>query len=156
MARNKHPLIEQFGLTPHPEGGFFRQIYQADAQVRSPVHGLPRPTVTHIYFLLLQGQVSRFHQVLHDEIWNHYAGAPLRLFQLHQQQLHEQRLGGAGDDYATVVPAGYYQAAESTGEFTFVGCTVAPGFDFADFSFIEEPSLSQWLQVAHPDMVRFL
>ena len=87
-----HPLVNKLGLEPHPEGGYYRQIYRSATQVSSPKHGLPRPAVTHIYFLLLKGQVSRFHRVLHDEIWNHYDGAPLTLYQLHQQQLHENAL----------------------------------------------------------------
>jgi len=151
-----HPLVKKHGLVPHPEGGFYKQIYRANAHVSSPYHGQPRPAVTHIYFLLLKGQVSRFHRVLHDEIWNHYEGAPLRLFQLHQQQLWEQRIGGKEDEYACVVEAGRYQAAESMGDYSLVGCSVAPGFDFADFSFIEEPSMKHWIEVSHPDMYRFV
>lgn len=151
-----HPLVDKLGLAPHPEGGFFRQIYQSKMDVTSPAHGLIRPAVTHIYFLLLKGQVSRFHRVLHDEIWNHYEGAPLTLYQLHQQQLHEKRLGGPDDEKAAIIPAGQYQAAQSTGEYSLVGCSVAPGFDFADFSFIDEPSMSHWLEVAYPEMVKFL
>ena len=112
--------------------------------------------MTHIYFLLLKGQVSRFHRVWHDEVWNVYEGAPLHLFQLQQQQLKEQRIGRNESDYASVVPAGVYQAAESAGDYTLAGCTVAPGFDFADFSFIDEPCLAQWIQIAHPHMARFL
>ena len=87
MARSPHPLIDKLQLEPHPEGGYYRRVFESDKQVRSPVHQLPRPAMTHIYFLLLEGQVSRFHRVLHDEIWNHYAGAPLRLYHIHQQQL---------------------------------------------------------------------
>lgn len=151
-----HELIDQMQLEPHPEGGFYRQIFKSDKQVNSPAHGLGRPAMTHIYFLLLEGQVSRFHRVLHDEVWNHYEGAPLRLYHIHQQQLREQRIGGREHGYAAVIPAGNFQAAETTGEYTLVGCSVAPGFDFADFSFIEEPSLKQWIEIAHPDMSRFI
>lgn len=152
----RHPLIDKLDLQPHPEGGYYRQIFSSSHQVRSHSHGEARPAVTHIYFLLLEGQVSRFHRVLHDEIWNHYEGAPLRLYQIQQQHLKEERIGGDEDEYASVVPAGYYQAAESTGEYSLVGCSVAPGFDFADFSFIDEPSLSAWIEVAHPEMMRFI
>jgi len=151
-----HPLIKKLDLTPHPEGGYYRQVFQSESTVNSPHHRLMRPALTHIYFLLLKGQVSRFHRVLHDEVWNHYEGAPLRLYQLHQQQLWEQHLGGQDDDYVGIVQAGHFQAAESMGDYTLVGCTVAPGFDFADFSFIEEPSLKHWLEVSHPDMKRFI
>lgn len=157
LARSRqHPLIEQLQMEPHPEGGYFRQIFQSSKQVTSPSHGQPRPAMTHIYFLLLAGQFSRFHRVLHDEVWNFYEGAPLRLYQIHQQQLREQRIGDAAHGYAAIVPAGNFQAAETTGEYTLVGCSVAPGFDFADFSFIEEPCLKQWIEVAHPDMAKFI
>lgn len=151
-----HPLVKKLDLLPHPEGGYFRQVYCSEDVVCSPQHNLERPSMTHIYYLLLKGQVSRFHRVLHDEVWNHYAGAPLRLFHLHQQQLTEQRLGADHFEFAGVVRAGHYQAAESMGDYTLVGCSVAPGFDFADFSFIEEPSMKQWLEVSHPDMLRFV
>ena len=151
-----HPLIEKLRLEPHPEGGYYRQIYRSTTEVKSPKHGLARPAVTHIYFLLLKGQVSRFHRVLHDEIWNHYSGAPLTLYQLHQQQLHEKRIGGEDNDMAAIVPGGHFQAAETTGDYSLVGCSVAPGFDFADFSFIDEPSLRQWIELAHPHLNKCL
>lgn len=151
-----HPLITKLGLEPHPEGGYYRQIYRSTSEVISPKHGLARPAVTHIYFLLLKGQVSRFHRVLHDEIWNHYAGAPLTLFQLHQQQLHEKRIGGENNEMASIVPGGHFQAAETTGDYSLVGCSVAPGFDFADFSFIDEPCVRQWIELAHPHLRKFI
>ncbi|MEG3765856.1 cupin domain-containing protein [Alteromonas sp. 14N.309.X.WAT.G.H12] len=156
MSRVLHPLIEKLQLQPHPEGGYYRQVHCSEQVVNSPVHNISRPAITHIYFLLLAGEVSRFHRVLHDEVWSHYAGAPIRLYHIHQQQLREQRLGGGSHDYAAVIPAGDFQAAESTGEYSLVGCSVAPGFDFADFSFIDEPALKQWIEIAHPDMTKFL
>lgn len=154
--KSPHPLIDTLNLSPHPEGGFYRQIYESERQVTSPVHGQPRQAMTHIYFLLLAGQVSRFHRCLHDEVWNHYAGAPLRLYQLHQQHLTETHIGSATGEFASVVPGGHYQAAETSGDYTLVGCTVAPGFDFADFCFIDEPCLIEWIKVAHPDMEKFI
>ncbi|GGW83809.1 cupin domain-containing protein [Alteromonas halophila] len=154
--KSPHPLIDTLNLTPHPEGGFYREIYQSPQQVTSPAHGQVRQAVTHIYYLLLAGQISRFHRCIHDEIWNHYAGAPLRLYDLHQQQLTETHIGSTTGAFAHVVPGGHFQAAESTGDYSLVGCTVAPGFDFADFSFIDEPCLAEWIKVAHPDMARFL
>ncbi len=154
--KSPHPLIDSLKLTPHPEGGFYREIYQSDMQVSSPVTGKVRRAVSHIYFLLLKGQVSRFHCCTHDEVWNFYAGAPLRMYQLNQQQLTEAHIGTSEDGYVNIVPGGYYQAAESSGDYSLVGCSVAPGFDFADFSFIDEPCLAEWIKVAHPDMQRFL
>ena len=151
-----HPLVKKYNLAPHPEGGFYRQIFRSDHEINSFVHAEPRPAMTHIYFLLLKGQVSRFHRVLHDEVWNHYEGAPLQLYQLDRQQLWERRIGGESNEYSEVVKAGNFQAAQSMGEYSLVGCTVAPGFNFADFSFIEEPAMKQWLGVAHPDLSRFV
>jgi len=89
-----HPLVKKYNLAPHPEGGFYRQVFRSENETKSFVHNASRPALTHIYFLLLKGQVSRFHRVLHDEVWNHYEGAPLQLFQLEKQQLWERRIGG--------------------------------------------------------------
>lgn len=105
---------------------------------------------------MLKGQVSRFHRVLHDEVWNHYEGAPLQLFQLENQQIWERHIGGQNNEYAEVVKAGNFQAAATMGDYSLVGCSVAPGFDFEDFSFIEEPSIQEWIKVAHPDLTRFI
>lgn len=135
-------LIEHHQLQAHPEGGWYREIYRADQDVISPVTGEPRSAFTHIYFLLERGQVSRFHKVLHGETWNFYAGAPLRLitFGGDPGQVMETQLGGEviDTDYVAIVEPGHYQAAESTGDFSFVGCSVAPGFDFADFNFLKD------------------
>ena len=135
-------LIEHHQLQPHPEGGWYREIYRANQNVVSPVNGEGRSAFTHIYFLLERGQLSRFHKVLHGETWNFYAGAPLRLitFGADPDQVIETQLGGAGagTDYVSIVEPGHYQAAESTGDFSLVGCSVAPGFDFADFSFLKD------------------
>ncbi|AGP84203.1 cupin domain-containing protein [Alteromonas mediterranea] len=151
-----HPLIKKYNLEPHPEGGFYRQVFRSENKTTSYFHGASRPALTHIYFLLLKGQVSRFHRVLHDEVWNHYEGAPLQLFQIQKQQLWERRIGGDNNDYVEVVEAGNFQGAATMGDYSLVGCTVAPGFDFEDFSFIEEPSMKEWIKVAHPDLTRFI
>ena len=91
-------LIDLLGLEPHPEGGWYREIYRAEQSVASPATGDQRSAFTHIYFLLERGQVSRFHKVLHGEIWNFYAGAPLRLitFSADPSQVTETQLGGEG------------------------------------------------------------
>lgn len=146
-------LIEQHRLEPHPEGGWYRETYRADQEVGSPVTGTVRSAFTHIYFLLEREQVSRFHKVLHGEIWNFYAGDPLRLitFDKDPNQATVTRLGGGGAavSYASIVEPGHYQAAESEGEFSLVGCSVAPGFDFADFSFLQDGEAA--LAAAVPD-----
>lgn len=131
-------LIAKYDLTPHPEGGWYKETYRCDTKVKSPVNGETRNSVTQIYFLLTEGDVSRFHKVEHDEIWHFYEGAPLRLLDLQHNHCDEIFLGRENGKYHHVIPGGRYQAAESTGEFTLVGCTVAPGFDFDDFQFLKD------------------
>lgn len=131
-------LIETYGLIPHPEGGYYREIYRSDLTVRSDRAKESRAAATHIYFLLGRGQVSRFHRVIHDEIWHLYQGDPLNLIYYDGTAVTARTIGPGQEDYAAVVPGNTWQAAESTGDFSFVGCTVAPGFDFRDFSFLSE------------------
>ncbi|MFZ7127378.1 MAG: cupin domain-containing protein [Desulfobacterales bacterium] len=130
-------LIERYNLAPHPEGGYYRRIYQSAQSVKSSAAGAERRAVTHIYYLLGRGQISRFHRVLHDEIWNFYEGSPLRLVIFDGTTAREEILGPSSG-YAAVVAGGLFQAAESTGDYSLVGCTVAPGFEFEDFSFLTE------------------
>ena len=149
-------LIDRYQLAPHPEGGYYKEIFRSDHGVSSPFHQQKRSAVTHIYFLLLEGQVSRFHRVTHDEIWNFYEGDPLELISWDEKNLSIQTLGRESV-YASVIPAGCYQAAESTGEYSLVGCTVAPGFDFNDFKFLEQdPSASDALREQYPSHGRFI
>ncbi len=136
--RDMKDMIKQFNLTPHPEGGFFREIYRSGQQVWSDAAKAERAAVTHIYFLLPKGQVSRFHRVLHDELWHIYQGDPLRLIQFNGSNLAEICIGKGCPDFTAVVPAGVWQAAATTGTHTLAGCTVAPGFDFTDFCFLAD------------------
>ena len=110
---NARQLIEHHQLEPHPEGGWYREIYRADQTVVSPVTGDRRSAVTHIYFLLERGQVSCFHKVRHGEIWNFHAGAPLRLITFcdDPNQVSECQLGGdeATVDYVAIVEPDHYQ-----------------------------------------------
>ena len=149
-------LIDRYQLQPHPEGGYYREIYRSDLQISSPRSDAERSAVTHIYFLLTKGQVSRFHRVIHDEIWNFYAGAPLRLITCDESGFGEELLGGNGGDYAAIVPGGCYQAAESTGDYSLVGCSVAPGFDFADFSFLADNGDADIISMLPAELKRFI
>jgi uncharacterized protein len=139
-------LIRQFNLSPHPEGGFYREIFRSDQQVWSTTAAADRSAATHIYFLLPRRQKSRFHRVIHDEIWHIYQGDPLRLIQFDGIRVTETLIGTGCPDFFAVVPAGVWQAAATSGAYTLAGCTVAPGFDFTDFSFLAD----------HPaDLARF-
>ena len=148
-------LIEKYQLSPHPEGGYYREVYRSAQTVNSPITGEKRHAVTQIYFLLTAGQISRFHRVVHDEIWHFYEGAPLTLIQYDGKKVGEQTIG-PDSGYMAVVPGGVWQAAESTGEYTLVGCTVAPGFDFADFSFLEGQPQAEQLKKDYPQYQKFI
>lgn len=141
-------VIEALGLSKHPEGGWYAEYY------RGPEVG-GRAVSTAIYFLLERGERSHWHRVLDaDEIWHHYAGAPLLLEVASGDGIDAMRDGMPDDIHGTgdgitrhrigsdvlagerpwaIVPAGVWQAARSLGEWTLVGCTVAPGFEFSSF-----------------------
>jgi predicted cupin superfamily sugar epimerase len=130
-------VITALRLAPHPEGGFFRETFRASASVDAPF-GARRAASTAIYFLLRAGDFSAFHAVRSDEVWHHYLGASLELHTIDPSGRHDRvELGPEllhGERPQWVVPAGTLQAARIIGEgFGLYGCTVAPGFDFADF-----------------------
>ena len=152
----KH-LIEKHKLAPHPEGGYFREIYRSGQKVESLVAGQERDALTHIYFLLGENQVSRFHKILHDEIWNFHEGYPVRIVKFDGNSLKEEIIGQNCDSYVSTVEGGVFQAAESTGKYTLASCLVAPGFDFKDFSFLSDQSeVLRKFKASHPDYKRFL
>ncbi|GLH78012.1 cupin [Bradyrhizobium sp. SSBR45G] len=125
-------IIARLGLQPHPEGGHFRETFRDTA-----VDAGGRAASTLIYFLLARGERSHWHKVDAVETWHYYAGAPLTLRMASEAGApHTTTLGidlAAGQRPQAVVPAHAWQAAESTGDWTLVGCTVAPGFEFAGF-----------------------
>jgi uncharacterized protein len=125
-------VVELLGLQPHPEGGFYRETF------RAPAPDGARAASTAIYYLLRAGDVSAWHRVVDaDEVWHHYAGAPLELILSPDgRERTSLRLGAdltAGERPQAVVPAGVWQAARPRGGWVLVGCTVAPGFEFASF-----------------------
>jgi predicted cupin superfamily sugar epimerase len=131
-------VVRALGLSPHPEGGFFRETFRgADLPFELPGRGT-RSTSTLIYFLLEAGDFSAFHRVRSDEVWHHYLGAGVELHTLAAATGHAvTHLGSrleAGERPQQVVLADVYQAARlSEPGFALCGCTVAPGFDFRDF-----------------------
>jgi uncharacterized protein len=172
-------LVRKLALQPHPEGGWYREIFRSPTRVET-ARGL-RSALTTIYYLLEQNQLSRWHVVQADEVWHFYAGAPLELVAYVPDTRAVERhvlghVGGAGavgghgvagaaggvDATAgsrvgpvagsrvapvagesaagaicvAVIPTGVWQAARSLGEYSLVGCTVGPGFEFADFQFV--------------------
>lgn len=140
-------LIVNLALSPHPEGGHFREVFRDASQVRHPVHGDLRPAMTHIHFLLERGSFSALHRVAQTELWHHVEGDPLALTIVHERPLEPLveclHLGrGPGCRQVVAVPPMAWQAAVPLGDFVLVGCTVAPGFSFADF---ELPSRAELL-----------
>jgi predicted cupin superfamily sugar epimerase len=124
-------IIRLLGLKPHPEGGHFVETFR-------DWEGGGRAASTAIYFLLARGERSRWHRVDAVEVWHHYAGAPLLLEIADNDSgpVHRLHLGSnlaASERPQAVVPRRAWQAAESLGDWTLVGCTVAPGFEFAGF-----------------------
>ncbi len=154
-------LLASLRLAPHPEGGYFREVYRSPSSVK-PTDGRPeRSALTTIYFLLTAGEVSRWHRVASDEVWHHYEGAPLELFTADPgfEAIARHVLGPAGDAARPVhtVVADDWQAARSTGAYTLVGCTVGPGFDFADFQMLRDrPPESAAAACRHPDAGPFV
>lgn len=132
-------LITKYSMQKHPEGGYFTETYRSEMLIESPVNKQLRSAVTDIYFLLTKGEISRFHKVKHDEIWHFYEGAPLKLIKYDGEKVVEHLIGpDCPEGYKVVIPGGIYQAAVPQGEYCLMGCTVAPGFDFADFSFLAD------------------
>jgi hypothetical protein len=126
-------IVRLLGLVPHPEGGHFRETFR-DARC---VDGA-RAASTAIYFLLARGERSHWHRIDAVEVWHFYAGAPLLLETAAgaASAVTHVTLGpdlAAGESPQAIVPAGAWQAAESRGAWTLVGCTVAPGFTFERF-----------------------
>lgn len=124
-------IVRRLELQPHPEGGFYRETW------RDPADGGERGSGTAIYFLLAAGQRSHWHRVDAAEVWHFYRGAPLVLEIARQDGEIDRHVLGpdldAGQWPQITVPAGAWQAAESQGDYTLVGCTVSPAFVFDGF-----------------------
>jgi uncharacterized protein len=120
-------LIESLGLVPHPEGGWYRQVYKSNDRVTRHADSAERAALTTIYFLLVDGTASRPHVVQSDEVWHFYEGDPLEL------TVGEERVVLHADHRAAAVPARVWQSARPLGAYVLVGCTVGPGFEFEDF-----------------------
>jgi len=154
-------LVAALGLIPHPEGGYYGELYRSGATVHPTDGRGPRAALTTIYFLLPGAAVSRWHRVQSDEVWHFYEGAPLDLWMASPDagQVKQCRLGPLDGEQrpAWIVPAGCWQAARSTGAYTLVGCTVGPGFDFRDFALAgDEPAAAAALRARHPGLAELL
>src|SRR5262245_8465525 len=142
--------IARLRLQPHPEGGYFREAYRSPLTLAAdqlpPRYGGPRPAATSILFLLRAGEPSALHRLASDELWHFHAGNAIRVHMIDDRGAYETlRLGlDAESAVQGVVPAGRWFGAEGVegGAFALVGCTVAPGFDFADFELARRDELA--------------
>jgi len=144
-------LVRHLGLQPHPEGGWYRETWRATEIIAS--ESLPsrfpaaRCHGTAIYYLLGPGDFSALHRIRSDELWHFYAGSTLRIHVIEPNgDCRTERLGSdlaQGDRYQVMVPHGCWFGADVEAEngFSLVGCTVSPGFDFADFELGERRAL---------------
>jgi predicted cupin superfamily sugar epimerase len=143
-------LIAALGLAPHPERGWFVETYRAPLTLTGLPNGAPRAASTAIYFLVTRAQPTTYlHRLVSDEVFHLYEGGPLDVLLLREGEAGRvARLGrdvDAGERPQLVIPAGTWFAAELASEVThcLIGCTVAPGFDFADFELARGPELAE-------------
>ncbi|WP_017522511.1 cupin domain-containing protein [Pusillimonas noertemannii] len=165
-----HRLVTQFGLQPHPEGGYYRETYRSAQGVT--VQAGRRAASTAIYYLLEDNDYSAWHRIASDELWHFYAGQALDIHVLDENGgLLTHRLGDplreAGCTFQAVVPAGRWFAAElasralrapgqAAGDaFALVGCTVAPGFEFSEFELADPQALIRQ-HLEHAGLIRRL
>lgn len=146
-------IIQLLELQPHPEGGYYKEVYRSEGSISEAC--LPntfqgeRSISTSIYYLLQKGDFSAFHRIKSDEIWHYYYGGNVLLHLLHPDGNYQCKVLGSdiikGATFQLVIPAGTWFAAEPGpgNDFTLAGCTVAPGFDFADFQLAAKSELTQ-------------
>ncbi len=156
-------LINKLHLLPHPEGGYYAETYRsAETMAKQALPGRfggDRNFSTAIYFLLPVGEFSAFHRIQSDELWHFYEGEPLHVYVIHPGgNLEIIRLGNKledGEVFQAVVAAGCWFASAPSAEegYSFVGCTVAPGFDFADFELADMETLAA-LYPQHRELIR--
>ncbi len=160
MNDRARALIASLALEPHPEGGWYRQVFKSQERVTRQRDDADRSALTTIYFLLIAGTYSAWHRVQSDEVWHWYEGEPLELLMRESGERGaeggEDRRDGARfsalrpppsaqsvvlgpDRRVHVVPARAWQAARPLGAYALVGCTVGPGFEFDDFELTPGP-----------------
>jgi predicted cupin superfamily sugar epimerase len=155
--------IDQLNMQPHPEGGWYAEVYRSKLQMEFNIVGMEgdRSLSTAIYFLLPEGKFSAFHRIKSDELWHHYDGGILRIVVIHSDgQLEVLKLG---KDFSQncrplhMVPAGSWFASypEESAGFVLCGCTVSPGFDFKDFELAERAELIRQFP-HHETLIKFL
>ncbi|MEM7296963.1 MAG: cupin domain-containing protein [Bacteroidota bacterium] len=144
-------LIQSLNLQPHPEGGYFKETYRSDGIIEanslSNNYSGKRNYSTSIYFLLTSDSFSAFHKIHQDEIWHFYEGSPIELHTISESGAHTRHLIGSdisnGEVYQLTIPGNHWFASKvlDPNSYSLVGCTVAPGFDFDDFTLVKRNDL---------------
>lgn len=140
-------LVQHFNMLPHPEGGYYRETYRSNSITYFNDLQGKRNNSTGIYFLIEKENFSAFHKIKSDEMWHFYHGDALEVIELHQNgELIKTRIGNnlnQGETFQYTVKANTWFASRvyQNGQFSFVGCTVCPGFDFADFELANQKTL---------------
>ena len=153
MEKEIEILVNQYDLLPHPEGGFYRETYRSSQEIPVSWTRIEKPhqrsLSTAILFLITGGNFSAFHRIRSDEVWHFYSGQSLWVHELSPEGIYTcTSLGNKpelGQLFQYVVPAGHWFASEvaAGGSYSLVGCTVSPGFDFADFELANREELLQ-------------
>lgn len=159
MTARAQELIHLLSLRPHPEGGHYREVFRSPERVMA--RGRDRAALTSIYFLLAEGERSRWHRVAGaDEVWTHLEGDPLDLWDLDPAGVLQRRTLGpvAGDRQPQhVIRAGHWQGARPLGQYALVTCAVGPGFEFEDFALLaSNPEAVAKLLGGRPELAEFL
>jgi len=134
MKDKAQQIIDSLDLRAHPEGGFFREIFRSEQTVEWQGETLCAGTA--IYFLLLDGDRSWCHRIPQDEVWQFFEGDPFELVFFHENDLQLQRIVLSDSNRTFVVPGGAWQAARTRGDYSLIGCTVSPGFEFRLFELL--------------------
>ncbi|MBU2649159.1 cupin domain-containing protein [bacterium] len=145
-------------LKEHPEGGRYQEVFRS-SKIVSTASGTTRSAMTHIYFSLNPGEVSRFHRVTWDEVWNLYQGSGLCLYTWDGTHNPPECiiLSAKENCFCHVISGGTWQAATPLSDTVLVGCSVAPGFEFSDFTLINPDSdEAKKLIAVAPEMARYI
>ncbi|MDO3640870.1 cupin domain-containing protein [Mucilaginibacter sp. L3T2-6] len=150
MEQTASYWINQLQLQPHPEGGFYKEVFRSETEVMRPPSLLTKRACTSIYYLLEGEDFSGFHRIASDEIWYFHKGAPLHIHVIDENEEHLtlELSDESTGNLSVVVRAGLWFAAEipSKSSFTLVSCAVAPGFEFTEF----EMAVKEQLTVLYP------
>jgi predicted cupin superfamily sugar epimerase len=154
-------LINLLDLEPHVGGGYIREIFRSANLVHLLGHQVERKALTTIYYLLGVGQFDCWHRVDSDEVWHYHEGAALELLWIQQgEEKYARCLIGEIEDSnkpIAVVPGGCWQMARTTGEYTLVGCTMGPGFEYESYQLLRDnPEQANMIQHRFPELAEFL